>query len=77
MSIRMSKAGSADRGWIKQEKNQIDRGKRNNICVPPGKQLSHKRGKEAAKGFPYEHSDLQNEALHKTQHQMERKLKKQ
>lgn len=54
-----------------------DRGKRTNIRVPPGKQLAHKRGKEAAKGFSYEHSDLQDASLHKTQHQMERKLKKQ
>ena len=39
------KLGKADRGWIKQEQNS----KRPAIRVPPGKELAHPRGKEAAK----------------------------
>lgn len=61
-------ASSADRGWIKQEMNQIDRGKRSGIRNPPGKQLAHERGREAAKGFSYEYSNLQNTADHRAQH---------
>jgi hypothetical protein len=59
---------SADRGWIKQEMNQIERGTRKNIRNPPGKDLAHERGREAAKGFGYEHSNLQDRDLHKLQH---------
>ena len=62
------KLGKADRGWIKQEQNQINRGKRDNIRNPPGKDLAHKRGKEAAKGYSYKHSNLQNKADHRLQH---------
>ena len=42
---------SADRGWIKQEMNQIQRGTRKNVRVPPGKNLAHRRGFEAKKGY--------------------------
>lgn len=59
---------SADRGWIKQEMNQIERGKRTNIRNPPGKDLAHERGREAAKGYDYSNSNLQDRSLHKTQH---------
>lgn len=59
---------SADRGWIRQEMNQIDRGTRSNIRNPPGKDLAHERGREAAKGYDYKHSNLQDRSLHKTQH---------
>jgi len=62
------KLGKSDKGWIKQEMNQIDRGKRTNIRNPPGKDLAHERGREAAKGYSYKHSNLQNKADHKTQH---------
>ncbi|QRY58013.1 DUF6443 domain-containing protein [Sphingobacterium siyangense] len=62
------KVSSKDRGWIKQEQNSIARGKRETIRNPPGKQLAHKRGKEAAKGYSYEHSNLQDEGLHRLQH---------
>ena len=69
---------SADRGWIKQEINQINRGKRANIRLPGssqgkagGKVLAHQRGKEARKGFGYEHSDLQDVYLHNLQHKHE------
>ncbi|WP_316834923.1 DUF6443 domain-containing protein [Pedobacter nutrimenti] len=62
------KESSANRGWVTQEKNQIDRGKRTGIRNPPGKELAHKRGKEAAKGYSYEHSNLQDKDLHRLQH---------
>lgn len=62
------KQSSADRGWIKQELNEIKRGKRRNIRRPPGKQLSHERGREAAKGFNHSNSKLQDAKLHKLQH---------
>jgi len=35
---------------------------------PPGKDLAHERGSEAAKGYFYKHSKLQNKADHKIQH---------
>jgi RHS repeat-associated protein len=65
------KVSSGDRGWIKQDMNQIERGKRKNIRVPPGKELAHRRGFEAKKGFDYEHSDLQVIDNHKLQHKHE------
>ena len=62
------KTGKADKGWIKSEMNQIKRGKRKTIRNPPGKDLAHERGREAAKGYSYEHSNLQNRDLHRRQH---------
>ncbi|SBS36452.1 Adenosine monophosphate-protein transferase and cysteine protease IbpA precursor [Marinomonas spartinae] len=62
------KLGEADRGWIKQEKNSIARGNRKTIRNPPGKDLAHERGREAAKGYGYEHSNLQDRKLHRLQH---------
>lgn len=62
------KLGKADRGWIKQEKNSIARGNRKTIRNPPGKDLAHERGREAAKGYGYEHSNLQDRKLHRLQH---------
>lgn len=62
------KLGSADKGWIKQEQNSIDRGQRSNIRNPIGKDLAHPRGKEASKGYGYEHTNLQDKDLHKLQH---------
>lgn len=62
------KLGSADRGWIKQELNSIERGQRSSIRNPPGKDLAHERGREAAKGFDYSHSNLQDRDLHRLQH---------
>ena len=56
------------KGWIKQELNSMKRGKRKSIRNPPGKQLAHERGREAAKGFDYKHSNLQDIDLHKRQH---------
>jgi len=62
------KLGSRDRGFLKQDLNQIDRGKRETLRVPPGKQLAHDRGREAQKGYGYEHSKLQDTDLHNLQH---------
>jgi RHS repeat-associated protein len=62
------KLSSADRGWIQQEMNSIDRGQRDSIRNPPGKDLAHERGREAAKGYSYKHSNLQDRNLHKLQH---------
>jgi len=62
---------SADRGWIQQDQNAIDRGKRTTIRVPPGKNLAHRRGFEAKNGYGYDHSDLQDTDLHKLQHKHE------
>jgi RHS repeat-associated protein len=70
------KASSSDRGWIASEQNQISSGNRSSIRVPPGKNLAHRRGKEARKGYNYSHSDLQDEVTHKTQHRVEKKKKK-
>jgi len=69
------KLGKADRGWLKQEKNAIERGstnaagnKKKHIRNPPGKDLAHQRGREAAKGYDYKHSDLKTKADHQLQH---------
>jgi hypothetical protein len=62
---------SANRGWIKQEQNAIERGQRDMIRNPPGKDLAHERGREAAKGYSYEHSNLQDRDLHRTEHKFD------
>jgi hypothetical protein len=62
---------SADRGWIRQEMNSIERGQRSSIRNPPGKVLAHRRGFEAREGFSYKFSDLQDIVLHKLQHLIE------
>lgn len=62
------KLGKADRGWLKQEINAINNGNRKNIRNPPGKDLAHERGREAAKGYSYKHSNLQERKLHRLQH---------
>lgn len=66
--VNDDKASSADRGWIQQELNSIQRGQRSRIRRPPGKELAHERGREAAKGYDYEHSNLQDKDLHDLQH---------
>jgi hypothetical protein len=63
--------GSADRGWLRQEKNIVDRGKRRTMHVPPGKHLAHPRGFEAAKGYDHRNSYLQEIDLHKAQHKFD------
>ncbi len=63
------KVSSAERGWIKQEKNRTKRGKpRKKIRVPPNRELAHERGREAAKGYGYEHAHLQDRGMHRRQH---------
>jgi len=62
---------SADRGWIQQELNAIERGQRTTIRVPPGKNLAHERGFEAKYGYGYDHSNLQDIDLHRLQHRIE------
>jgi hypothetical protein len=59
----------ADKGWIKSEIKQMDNGNRSSIRNPPGKELAHARGREAAKGYNYEHSKLQLAKDHRRQHQ--------
>ncbi|MDR1528267.1 MAG: hypothetical protein LBS22_01620 [Puniceicoccales bacterium] len=68
---------SADRGWLKQEKNSMSRSKesRPSLRVPPGKELARRRGFEAAKGHGYEHSDLKLKADHDAQHKFDKKGK--
>lgn len=65
------KLGSADRGWLRQEMNSIQRGQRSNIRNPPGKDLAHERGREAAKGYGYNYSNLQERYLHRLQHRFD------
>ncbi|WP_345027101.1 RHS repeat-associated core domain-containing protein, partial [Ravibacter arvi] len=71
-----TKLGKADKGWIKSEMNQIERGNRKTIRNPPGKDLAHERGREAAKGYSYKNSHLQDRDLHRRQHKYDDKGRK-
>ena len=64
------KVGNAWRGWLKQDANAMERNSiaRPGLRVPPGTQLAHERGFEAAKGYGYEKARLQTVELHKIQH---------
>ena len=69
------KLGNYLRGWVKQEINSISRKSKNKnnrikkrIKVPSGYQLAHERGREKAKGFGYEHSNLILKLDYKIQH---------
>lgn len=62
------KVSSADRGWIRQEMRSIEQGKQTAIRNPPGRELAHERGREAAKGYDYTRSNLQDRDLHRLQH---------
>ncbi|MCG3183562.1 MAG: hypothetical protein ICCCNLDF_01666 [Planctomycetes bacterium] len=62
---------SADRGWIENEMRQIEFGNRDTIRNPPGKDLAHERGREAAKGYSYKYSNLQDRDLHRLQHKFD------
>jgi hypothetical protein len=68
------KLGSADRGWLKQDANAMarDRVARPGLRVPPGKELAHRKGFEADKGYGYEHADLQDISLHRGQHKFDK-----
>ena len=70
------KSGKADRGWIKQEQNAIVRGNRKTIRNSSGKDLAHERGRQATKGYGYEHSNLQDRTLHRSQHKYDNFEKK-
>lgn len=70
------KLGKADRGWIKQEINNRKRKGIKHIRNPPGKELAHDRGREAAKGYSYEHSKVKTRAGHKLQHKYDDNGKK-
>jgi hypothetical protein len=67
------KTSTANRGWIKQEQNSIEKGTRTSIRNPPGMDLAHARGREAAKGYSHTESpsNLQDRDLHKTQHKFD------
>ena len=72
------KLGNSIRGWIKQEINSIERKSKNKnnkikrrLKVPPGYELAHERGREKAKGFGYEHSNLILKLDHKIQHKFD------
>ena len=52
--------------------NQIDLGKKTTIRNPPGKDLADERGREAAKGYSYKHSNVQNRADHRRQHKYDK-----
>ncbi|WDE09011.1 hypothetical protein SG34_029975 [Thalassomonas viridans] len=69
--VNDDKVSSADRGWIKQEMNEVAARKKNHLRNPPGKDLAHERGRENAKGYGYEHAHLQNRKDHKSQHKLD------
>jgi hypothetical protein len=62
------KAPSDVRGWIKNDQRQVEAGNVSAIRLPPGHDLAHERGREAEKGYSYQHSNLQGTDLHKLQH---------
>lgn len=61
-------ASRADKGWVRNEMRQMESKNRTSIRNPPGKELAHARGREAAKGFGYEHSQLNLAKDHRRQH---------
>ena len=69
--VNDDKVSSADRGWIKQEMNEVAAGKKGHLRNPPGKDLAHERGRENAKGYGYEHAHLQNRKDHRSQHKLD------
>ena len=69
--VNDDKVSSADRGWIKQEMNEVSRGKKDHLRNPPGKDLAHERGREKAKGYGYEHTNLKNREDHQSQHKLD------
>lgn len=70
------KVSSSDRGWIKNEQRHVETGNRSTVRNPPGKDLAHERGREAAKGYDYKHSHLQNRKDHRQQHKFDNMGKK-
>lgn len=77
------KVSKSDKGWIRQELNAIAKKSKNkkgnpkkHIRTPPGKELAHERGREAAKGYGYKYSYLQDKYLHDLQHEKDDKGRK-
>jgi len=62
-----AKTPSHIQGWVKQE---INAG-RNYIRNPPGHDLAHQRGREAAKGFDHRYSQQIPQDLHKFKHSID------
>ena len=62
------KLSSALRGEIKRDINQIKRGKRRNIRVPSGYELSHRMRYSARKGYSYKYLDLNMKKQHRKHH---------
>ena len=62
------KLSSALRGEIKRDINQMKRGKRTNIRVPSGYELSHRMGYPARKGYSYKYADLNIKKQHRKHH---------
>ncbi len=69
--VNDDKVSSADRGWIRQEMNEVAAGKKGHLRNPPEKDLAHERGRENAKGYGYEHVHLQNRKDHRSQHKLD------
>lgn len=69
--VKDGKVSSADKGWIKQEMNEVAAKKKSHLRNPPGKDLAHERGRETKKGYGYEHAHLQNRKDHRTQHKLD------
>ncbi|WP_228457756.1 polymorphic toxin type 8 domain-containing protein [Chryseobacterium sp. C3] len=66
------KLGKADKGWLKNEMRQVSTGNKKAMRNPPGKDLAHERGREAAKGYSYKYSNIQDRKLHRTQHKYDK-----
>lgn len=62
------KVASSDRGWLQNQMRHVERGDQSHIRNPIGKELAHERGREAAKGYPYQYAHLQDKDLHALQH---------
>jgi len=71
------KTPSSLRGWLKQEQNAVQKGKRNNMRMPVGYDLAHPRGLEAKKGYDHRKSKFQSRDLHRTQHKIDNGGRKQ
>lgn len=69
--VNDDKVSSADRGWIRQEMNEVKAGKKGHLRNPPGKDLAHERGRENAKEYGYEHAHLRNRRDHRSQHKLD------
>ncbi|MEQ1805307.1 MAG: polymorphic toxin type 8 domain-containing protein, partial [Burkholderiaceae bacterium] len=66
------KTASRIRGWLTQERNHMRRGDRTSVRVPPGHELAHTRGFEAAKG--YSHATGKSTLIPRTLHHLKHKV---